>query len=69
MLEKILNLDLKVFLFLNNLNSPHLDSFMDFISYSPIPGIVLLIIFFTFGYKTQKNLVFISFIFLIVNFG
>lgn len=69
MLESILNIDQKVFLFLNQINSKSFDSIMDFISYSPIPGIILLIIFFIYGYKIQRKLIFLSFIFLIINFA
>jgi undecaprenyl-diphosphatase len=60
MLETILNWDKNLFLFLNRINHPSLDSIMLFISYSYIPAIITFLIILYYGHKKfQKGVIYI----------
>jgi undecaprenyl-diphosphatase len=69
MLESILKIDTNLFLFLNGIHHKSFDSTMDFISNSPVPGIIILILFFIFGFKQLGKKILICFIALIITFA
>ncbi len=69
MLETILKLDTDLFLFLNHINHTSLDSSVDFISNSLIPGIIIICLFLTLGFKKFGKLIFPAFFVLVLTFG
>jgi undecaprenyl-diphosphatase len=69
MIETILKLDSDLFLFLNGINDPLLDSTIKFISNSVIPGLLILLLFIFFGFKKFGKKIIISFIALVITFG
>jgi undecaprenyl-diphosphatase len=69
MLSLLLKLDTDLFLFLNGINSDLMDSFMLFISYSAIPALFIIALFFYIGIKEYKKKVIVPFILLLVTFG
>jgi undecaprenyl-diphosphatase len=69
MLDKILAIDSKLFLYLNSLHSEYLDQIMLFVSNSIIPCIIIIFSFLIFGYKKFRKSVVPLFIFLLISFG
>lgn len=69
MLDFIINIDQKLFLILNHLNSDFLDHIMLFASDSYIPGILILSFLIFFGYKHFKKHVVIAVFMTLLSFG
>lgn len=69
MLEKLNILDTELFLFLNGLHHPLLDSFMIFISYNYTFMGLLLLVLLGFTIKEYKKKFFIAFVALLIGFG
>ncbi len=69
MINDILNLDKQLFLFLNSLHIDFLDQLMLFVSNSFFPILVILFIFFSYGYKFYRKSIFLLFIPLLISFG
>jgi undecaprenyl-diphosphatase len=67
MLEYIIQLDQKFFLFLNHINHESIDPIMLFLSKSIIPGIILLLFIFIYGYKKFNKSVLMLFFFSLVS--
>jgi undecaprenyl-diphosphatase len=68
-LNWLLKVDTDLFLYLNNINSNLLDSFMLFISYNMIPGLIIIGIFLYLIIKEYKKKFIFPFIFILITFG
>lgn len=69
MLERLLALDTKLFIYLNSLHNDSLDGTMLFVSNSCIPIILIALYFLIYGYKKFGKRVLSLFTFLILAFG
>lgn len=61
MIDQIIQWDQNLFLFLNSINSTSIDPIMNFISKSYIPGILILLFLFIYGFKKFNKGVMIAF--------
>jgi undecaprenyl-diphosphatase len=69
MFQSILKIDTDLFLYLNGINHSSLDSTIEYISNSIIPGIFIILLFLIFGYKKFGKKIGIGFIALLITFG
>lgn len=61
MIDQIVQWDQSLFLFLNGLNSVSVDPIMHFLSKSYIPGVIILLFLFIYGFKKYNKGVIVAF--------